>query len=107
MIFQNNTSLGMEENQIPTGHRKERKSLRRQRTQNRIKTASSVVVIMTISFYLCWTPYATVSLMSILRVPVTEAPSVLGLLCAKLGVVVNPIIYIFFNKEVKLKKPLL
>ena len=68
-------------------------------------TATSVVAIMTISFYLCWTPYATVSLLSILKVPITAVPSVLAILCAKLGVLVNPIIYIFFNKEVKLKDP--
>ena len=100
----------MEENQAPTGPRKESvtrmKSIHGQRSQKRVTTATSVVAVMTISFYLCWTPYATISLMSILSFSITVAASVVALLFAKLGVVGNPIIYIFFNKDVNIKKPI-
>ena len=77
-----------------------KKSLVRQASQKRLSTATSVLTMMTISFYICWTPYAIYSLLTILGVTVSIVPSMLALLFAKSGVVVNPIIYIFFNKEV-------
>ena len=80
-----------------------RKVLQRRKSRRRTATATSVVAIMTISFYLIWTPYAIVSLMGILGAYVPAAASVLALLFAKLGVIGNPIIYIFFNKEVTFK----
>lgn len=55
---------------------------------------------MTASFYICWTPYAIKCILAMFGVNLTKAPSALVLLFAKLGIVVNPIIYIFNNKEV-------
>ena len=74
--------------------------LTRMRSQKRVKAATSAVAIMTISFYICWLPYAVTSTMSILGLYVAFTMSVPAFLFAKLGVIVNPIIYIFFNQEV-------
>ena len=80
--------------------RDSRKMLTRMRSQKRVKAATSAVAIMTISFYICWLPYAVTSTMSILGLYVAFTMSVPAFLFAKLGVIVNPIIYIFFNQEV-------
>ena len=77
-----------------------RNRLQRIRSQKRVKAATSAVAIMTISFYICWLPYAITSTMAIFGISLTFAFSVPAFLFAKLGVIVNPIIYIFFNQEV-------
>ena len=70
------------------------------RSEKRVQAATSAVAIMTISFYVCWLPYAITSTMAIFGLYVASNLSVLAFLFAKLGVIVNPIIYIFFNQEV-------
>ena len=57
---------------------------------------------MTIAFYVCWTPYAMRSILELFGFELSNVQSALALLLAKLGVIVNPLIYIFFNKEVGL-----
>ena len=55
---------------------------------------------MTFSFYLTWTPYAVVSFLSMLGTAAPKIAQTLAILFAKSGTVINPILYIFFNKEV-------
>ena len=64
------------------------------------KTVACTVMIMTVGFYVCWTPYAIRCVLDMFGVDLTALLSSLTLLFAKLGVVINPCIYIFHNKEV-------
>ena len=68
----------------------------------RKSTVAPLIGIMTVSFYMCWTPYATIVILQMVGVNAPIFPSALAFLFAKLGVVINPIIYIFYNKEVVL-----
>ena len=78
----------------------QKENLARKRSTKRQSTATSSIAIMIIAFYICWTPYAMTSIFSMLGINVTSVPSGLAILVAKLEVIVNPIIYIYFNKEV-------
>ena len=102
--YQQNQSLLQEEIQpaqrAAAKPNERRKSLHRQRTQKRLATATSIVAIMTVSFYISWTPYAINSLLLIFGFEVTMTLSISSLLFAKSGAVINPLIYIFANKEV-------
>ena len=57
--------------------------------------------MMTASFYVCWTPYAARAIFELFGGVPSANLSVLVLLFAKLGVIINPIMYIFSNKEVR------
>ena len=59
-----------------------------------------MIAMMTFSFYVCWTPYAIKVILELFGIPLSVAQSLLLLVFAKLGVMVNPILYIFYNKEV-------
>ena len=59
-----------------------------------------MIAMMTLSFYVCWTPYAIKVILELLGMPLAVAQSLLLLIFAKSGVIVNPILYIFYNKEV-------
>ena len=59
-----------------------------------------MIAMMTFSFYVCWTPYAIKVILELLGMPLAVAQSLLLLIFAKSGVIVNPILYIFYNKEV-------
>ena len=59
-----------------------------------------MIAMMTLSFYVCWTPYAIKVILELFGIPLSVAQSLLLLVFAKLGVMVNPILYIFYNKEV-------
>ena len=77
----------------------------RQQSLGRIRSNTAIaktIGIMTISFYVCWTPYAMRSILELFGFELSNIPSALALLFAKLGVIVNPLIYIFYNKEVSL-----
>ena len=71
------------------------------RLQQRQRKLTLLTLSMTLSFYICWTPYATCALLRVLGV-LKEPPlsNVLATLFAKTETVVNPILYIFFNNEV-------
>ena len=58
---------------------------------------------MTVSFYVCWTPYAVKCILAIQQIQLTTVVAGLALLLAKLGVIINPLIYIFNNNDVSLK----
>ena len=59
-----------------------------------------MIAMMTFSFYVCWTPYAIKVILELFGISISVAQSLLLLGFAKLGVIVNPILYIFYNKEV-------
>ena len=59
---------------------------------------------MTFTFYLSWTPYAVCSFFTIINHSLPHLPNVVAILMAKLGTVINPILYIYFNKEVRVLK---
>ena len=73
-------------------------SVRRAATMQRKLTI--LTLSMTISFYLSWMPYALNCILTMLGVFVPHIPQVIAILFAKSGTVINPILYIFFNKEV-------
>ena len=61
----------------------------------------SMISMMTVSFYVCWTPYVLRVILDLFGVPLSAIVPVLCLHLAKLRIIVNPILYIFFNKEVR------
>ncbi|RXM99665.1 Pinopsin [Acipenser ruthenus] len=60
-----------------------------------------MVVTMVICFLLCWLPYGIVALLATFGKPglITPEASIIPSLLAKTSTVVNPIIYIFMNKQ--------
>ena len=64
------------------------------------KRLTILTVSMTLSFYLCWMPYALNCILTLCGVSVPHVTNVFATLLAKTGVVINPVIYIFFNKDV-------
>ena len=65
------------------------------------KNIASTIAMMTLSFYVCWTPYAIRAILELFGVQLSVVLSVSTLVFAKLGVIINPILYIFYNKEVR------
>ena len=80
---------------------------KQQRLRNNIKVQekkqrkiSFLLISMTVSFYLTWTPYAINSLLAMAGVSLPRTVIMAATLFAKTGTFINPILYIFFNKEV-------
>ena len=73
-------------------------------SKSRLTDASIVIGIMTLSFYLCWTPYAIRCILGMVEVELNAKLSGISILFSKLGVIMNPLVYIFYNKEVSLHK---
>ena len=73
-------------------------------SKSRLTDASIVIGIMTLSFYLCWTPYAVRCILGMVGVELNAKLSGISILFSKLGVIMNPLVYIFYNKEVSLHK---
>ena len=61
-----------------------------------------LILSMTVSFYISWTPYAIVCILSMLGISTPRLGNILSILFAKTGTVFNPILYIYFNKEVRI-----
>uniref|UniRef100_H2RU68 Rhodopsin n=2 Tax=Takifugu rubripes TaxID=31033 RepID=H2RU68_TAKRU len=60
-----------------------------------------MVVIMVICYLLCWLPYGVVALLATFGPPdlVTPEASIIPSVLAKSSTVINPIIYVFMNKQ--------
>ena len=71
-----------------------------QRTLRMQRYLAILNLSMTVSFYLSWLPYAVDCLLIMCGVMVPRNYHVVSVLFAKSGTVINPILYIFFNKEV-------
>ena len=61
---------------------------------------SILITSMTFSFYMCWTPYAISSFLTMTGAPLPQWMDTVAFLFAKSGAVINPLLYIFFNKKV-------
>lgn len=61
-----------------------------------------MVVIMVICYLLCWLPYGVVALLATFGPPglVTPEASIIPSVLAKSSTVINPVIYVFMNKQV-------
>ena len=71
-------------------------------SKSRLADASIVMGVMILSFYLCWTPYAIRCILGMVEVELNAKLSGISILFSKLGVIMNPLVYIFYNKEVSL-----
>ena len=74
--------------------------LLRQRISKRKFNATITITLMTSAFYITWMPYAVKCILAMLGLDLNLRLSALTILFAKLGVILNPIIYIFYNKQV-------
>lgn len=61
-----------------------------------------MVVIMVICYLLCWLPYGIMALLATFGPPglVTPEASIIPSVLAKMSTVINPVIYVFMNKQV-------
>lgn len=61
-----------------------------------------LVVTMVVCYLLCWLPYGIMALVATFGQPgqVTPEASIVPSLLAKTSTVINPVIYIFMNKQV-------
>ena len=83
-----------------TDEQKEHICLWTKKGRNMQKRLTILTASKTISFYLCWMPYALNCILTMCGIRVLHATNVFATLLAKSGVVINPVIYIFFNKDV-------
>lgn len=62
-----------------------------------------MVVIMVICYLLCWLPYGIMALLATFGPPglVTPVASIIPSVLAKTSTVINPVIYVFMNKQVR------
>ncbi|KAI3375229.1 hypothetical protein L3Q82_021732 [Scortum barcoo] len=62
-----------------------------------------MVVIMVICYLLCWLPYGIMALLATFgpRGLVTPEASIIPSILAKTSTVINPVIYVFMNKQVR------
>ena len=70
------------------------------RSMERKLVATSTIAIMTAGFYICWAPYAVKCILLMVDIHISILPSTLAVLITKLEVIINPIVYIFFNNQV-------
>ena len=70
------------------------------RISKRKANATLTITLMTAAFYITWMPYAVKCILAMLGLDLNLRLSTLTILFAKLGVVFNPIIYIFYNEQV-------
>ena len=61
-----------------------------------------MVILHTITFYLCWLPVAIESILTVAGFSVPLVVTFLAIVCAKAGTVAHPVIYIWFNREVSI-----
>ena len=73
-------------------------------TQKKQRHNTMLIVLMTLSFYVSWTPYAIYGILRMIGVLLPRLVVVLSILFAKSGTIINPILYIFFNKGVSIFK---
>ncbi len=66
-----------------------------------------MVITTVVCYLLCWMPYGVVAMMATFGHPgiITPIASVVPSLLAKSSTVINPMIYILMNKQVRLFKP--
>ena len=71
------------------------------RSQKQQRKLTITIISMTLAFYLTWIMYAINCLLTMAGVVnLPRASHIFAVLVAKSGIVINPIIYIFYNKDV-------
>ena len=75
--------------------------LRQIRDSERSFKATKMIVLHTAAFYLCWIPFAIKSILAITGLNTPPILSIMAIFCAQSGAVVNPIVYIWCNSQVK------
>lgn len=62
-----------------------------------------MVVVMVVCYLLCWLPYGIMALLATFGSPgmVTPVASIIPSILAKTSTVINPVIYVFMNKQVR------
>ncbi|KAJ4937100.1 hypothetical protein JOQ06_001684 [Pogonophryne albipinna] len=72
-------------------------SVRRKREQRVL----FMVVVMVVCYLLCWLPYGIMALLATFGSPgmVTPVASIIPSILAKTSTVINPVIYVFMNKQ--------
>ena len=78
----------------------ERCSFALKRAQKQQRKLTITIILMTLAFYLTWILYAINCLLAMSGIILPHAYNVIAVLVAKSGIVINPIIYIFFNNNV-------
>ncbi|GAA6090863.1 teleost multiple tissue opsin a [Tachysurus ichikawai] len=75
--------------------------LRTSTSQKREHRVLFMVITMVLCYLLCWLPYGIMALVATFGVPglVTAEASIVPSILAKTSTVINPIIYIFMNKQ--------
>ena len=68
--------------------------------QQKQRKLSFLIVSMILSFYICWMPYTISVLLAMAGGSLPTSAIVSATLFAKSGTIINPILYIFYNKEV-------
>lgn len=65
-----------------------------------------MVVIMVVCYLLCWLPYGVVALLATFGPLglVTPEVSIIPSILAKTSTVINPVIYVFMNKQVSVRQ---
>ena len=74
------------------------------RAERNQRKLTFLISATTLSFYLTWTPYAITSVLAMSGLVIHPNLTILSILFAKSGTILNPIFYIFFNKDVSIKK---
>ena len=73
---------------------------RAQKNKKNQTKLNMLMISMTLCFYITWTPYAMNCLLAMAGILLPRVANVIAILFAKFGTVVNPLLYIFFNKDV-------
>ncbi|XP_034039267.1 teleost multiple tissue opsin a [Thalassophryne amazonica] len=71
------------------------------RSRNREQRVLVMVIVMVVCYLLCWLPYGIMALLATFGPPglVTPEASIVPSVLAKTSTVINPIIYVFMNKQ--------
>ena len=73
------------------------------RVERNQRKLTLLISATTLSFYLTWTPYAITSILAMSGFVIHRYVTILSILFAKSGTILNPTFYIFFNKDVSIK----
>ena len=59
-----------------------------------------MILLMTVSFYITWTPYATESTLTMIGFNISHLIKIFAILLTKIGIVINPLLFRYFEKKV-------
>ena len=71
-----------------------------QRNQRKRKEVQIDMFVMLVSFYVVWIPYVIVALLMLAGCQVPTHTQLASALLTKFGVIINPYVFVFRNKDV-------